>query len=211
MHSHPPFVLGAVILAAGRSSRMGTPKLLLPWLGTTVIGHLVQTWQQLGATQIAVVHATADHGLLPELDRLRFPPESRIANSKPDEGMFSSIQCATNWEGWRPEVTHRGIILGDQPHLLMTELSRFLAFCRNEAGFICQPSRNGRSRHPVILPKSAWQSLQRCETGTLKDFLQINAGNIKTFESADPGLELDLDQPEDYRKALGLLTGPDLV
>jgi len=35
------FAVGVVILAAGRSARMGRPKLLLPWGGTSVLGHLL--------------------------------------------------------------------------------------------------------------------------------------------------------------------------
>jgi molybdenum cofactor cytidylyltransferase len=45
--------LGAVILAAGRSTRMGQPKLLLPWGKTSVLGHLIGQWQSAGAGQIA--------------------------------------------------------------------------------------------------------------------------------------------------------------
>ncbi|HRY59690.1 MAG: NTP transferase domain-containing protein [Verrucomicrobia bacterium] len=41
--------LGVVLLAAGRSARMGKPKLLLPWGDTSVLGHLIRQWQSLGA------------------------------------------------------------------------------------------------------------------------------------------------------------------
>ena len=41
--------LGVVILGAGASSRMGRPKLLLPWRDTTVIGQIIRQWRELGA------------------------------------------------------------------------------------------------------------------------------------------------------------------
>ena len=44
---------GVIILGAGASSRMGRPKLLLPWRGTTVIGHIIYQWRELGAAQIS--------------------------------------------------------------------------------------------------------------------------------------------------------------
>ena len=50
-------MIGAVILAAGRSQRMGRPKLALPWGHTTVIGQVVEV---LAAAQISV--RTARHG-----------------------------------------------------------------------------------------------------------------------------------------------------
>ena len=69
----PP--LGVIILGAGASSRMGRPKLLLPWGDTTVIGHLIRQWRELGAAQIAVVHRPGRlRKLDAELDRLDFPP-----------------------------------------------------------------------------------------------------------------------------------------
>jgi len=51
------FSVGVVVLAAGRSTRMGRPKLLLPWGRTSVLGHLIDQWEGLGAKQIAVVCA----------------------------------------------------------------------------------------------------------------------------------------------------------
>ncbi|HOW79579.1 MAG TPA: NTP transferase domain-containing protein, partial [Verrucomicrobiota bacterium] len=72
--------LGVVLLAAGRSARMGKPKLLLPWGGTSVLGHLIRQWQSLGAAQLSVVCAAGDSALAAELDRLGFPAENRILN-----------------------------------------------------------------------------------------------------------------------------------
>ena len=43
--------IGVIILGAGASSRMGRPKLLLPWGDTSVIGHLIRQWQALGAAK----------------------------------------------------------------------------------------------------------------------------------------------------------------
>src|SRR6185369_7472750 len=96
---------GVVILAAGASSRMGRPKLLLPWGGTSVIGHLLAQWRGLGAEQVSVVCAQANVALDQELNRLQFRPEDRIVNPIPECGMFSSIQCAASWKGWKPTLT----------------------------------------------------------------------------------------------------------
>src|SRR5436190_23101893 len=104
-------MLGIVILAAGRSQRMGRPKLLLCWGRTSVLGHLVGQWQNLGAAQITVVCAAGDASLETELDRIKFPGEQRITNTAPERGMFSSIQCAAQWQGWNPGLTHFVIAL----------------------------------------------------------------------------------------------------
>src|SRR5712692_8184036 len=103
---------GVAILAAGASSRMGQPKMLLPWGKTTVIGHLIAQWQKAGAGQIAIVNAAGDQALTRELERLAFPPENRICNPAPELGMFSSIQCAARWSGWAQGLSHWAIALG---------------------------------------------------------------------------------------------------
>src|SRR5260370_30859135 len=101
----PTLALGTVILAAGRSRRMGQPKLLLPWGPTSVLGHLLEQWQSLGAKQIAVVVGATDRVLERELDRLNFANKNRIVNEAPERGMFSSIQCAALWPGWDAQLT----------------------------------------------------------------------------------------------------------
>src|SRR5881296_2073204 len=97
---------GVVILAAGASSRMGQPKMLLPWGETSVIGHLIEQWQQTTPQQIAVVTAVGTEAIERELDRLDFPVDGRIHNPSPQLGMFSSIQCAARWSGWQKSVRH---------------------------------------------------------------------------------------------------------
>src|SRR5229473_6847631 len=100
MDSSGNFIFGVIILAAGRSTRMGRPKLLLPWGPTSILGHLIQLWQGLGAAQVVVVHAADDLVMLAELDRLPFSAYDRVANPDPDRGMFGSILCAARWRSW---------------------------------------------------------------------------------------------------------------
>jgi molybdenum cofactor cytidylyltransferase len=197
--------LGVVILAAGASSRMGRPKLLLPWGHTSVVGHLLEQWQTLPTEkQIAVVCAEAARALLAELDRLDFPPAQRIFNPQPERGMFSSIQCAANWDGWQPGLTHWAISLGDQPLVRTTTLRNVLECTAARPDSICQPSRNGRGRHPVILPAAAFARLRNCPDDDLKQFLAAKDLCVGRCEMDDPGLDLDLDEPSDYQRARAL-------
>src|SRR6187549_1915166 len=109
-----PFRFAVVILAAGASSRMGRPKMLLPWGETTVLGHLIAQWQQADAAQITVVCAAHDEGINRELDRIGFSREQRIINPDISRGMFSSVQTAACWPNWNATLTHWAIALGDQ-------------------------------------------------------------------------------------------------
>ena len=200
----PAYNLAVVILAAGRSGRMGQPKLLLPWGETTILGHQVRTWQQLRASPIGVVCAAGDEAIQAELDRLRFPQAHRILNPQPERGMFSSIRCAAQWSGWTPGLTHWAISLGDQPHVRLETLRALLAFSANHTAQVCQPRVVGHVRHPVILPKGIFQQLSQTSRPTLKEFLQAILENVVHCDVDDPGLEFDIDTPADYERARAL-------
>jgi molybdenum cofactor cytidylyltransferase len=192
--------LAAVILAAGKSSRMGRPKLLLPWANTSILGHLIHQWHHAGASQITVVCSPNNPELEAELNRLNFLPESRIYNPAPDRGMFSSIQCAASWTGWNRELSHWAIVLGDQPHLKFETLQTLVEFGAAHPTEICLPACEGRGRHPVLMPKSAFLELPNSSTDNLKSFLETH--NPALCPVNDPGLAFDLDRPEDYDRAI---------
>ncbi len=181
---------------------MGKPKLLLPWGETSMLGHVIRQWQALEATQISVVCAAGDRALEAELDRQNFPAEDRIHNPAPERGMFSSIQCAAQWRGWRAALTHWAIVLGDQPQVRRQTLRQLLDFSAAHPASVCQPARRGHGRHPVLLPKTAFGQVAGATAATLKDFLAAGPQHIACCQLDDPGLDLDIDQPEDYTQAL---------
>jgi molybdenum cofactor cytidylyltransferase len=193
--------LGVVILGAGASSRMGRPKLLLPWRDTTVIGYLLKQWRELGAAQIGIVLRPQDASLAAELDRLGLPRAYRIENPQPERGMFSSILCAAVWPGWKDEIATWAIVLGDQPHLRPETLRQLLEFHFANADAVCQLEFDGHARHPVLLPRRAFKELKVSQAETLKDFLKRTSVRCLRCSMDDPGLALDLDTPEDYQRA----------
>ncbi len=196
------FKLAAVILAAGQSTRMGRPKLLLPWGGNSVLAHHLQTWKSLGARQIAVVCRPDDSALALELDRLRLHQDQRIPNPSASEGMFSSILAATRWDGWAGSISHWAVVLGDQPQVRLETLKALLSACATNPTQPHQPSRNREPRHPVILPGSSFRALAIAgdSVATFKEFLSSQSPVL--VELDDPGLDLDIDTPADYRRAL---------
>ena len=195
-------ILGVAILAAGASTRMGQPKLLLPWGTGSVLAHLLEQWRRIAPAQIAVVCAKGPSPVATELDRLKWPEDQRVLNPAPEQGMFSSVQCAAAWGGWKPNLTHWAIALGDQPLVQLQTLRDLLAFASSHPGQVCQPSRQGRGRHPVVLPATAFAQLRSSNAENLKQFLLTTGQSMARCEVDDPGLDLDLDVPADYARAL---------
>jgi len=194
--------LGAIILGAGRSVRMGKPKLLLPWAKNSVLGHLIEQWHALQTVQIAVVCALDDQAIQAELKRLEFQEANRIFNASPQDGMFSSIQCAARWPGWKSTLTHFAIVLGDQPHLSHQTLRALMDTCADHPQHICQPRYRGHRHHPVFLPKSVFTTAAASPAASLKEFLDTATAGAFLHDLDDPALELDIDRPEDYQDAL---------
>lgn len=192
--------LGVVILGAGASERMGRPKLLLPWGGGTVVARLIAQWRALAAAQIVVVCRPDDAALLAELAALGLPAADRIVNPAPRRGMFSSIQCAASWTGWRPELEVWAIVLGDQPHLRPETLETLRRFQAGHPGAICQPCQAGRAGHPVLLPRRQFMALAGGPWEQLKDFLKQNQAGTVKCPVEDPGLSLDMDTPQEYQQ-----------
>lgn len=195
--------LAAIILAAGRARRMGKPKLLLPWHGSSIIAHEIETWRNIDgpaeSVVVRVVCGARPDPIQDELDRLRFPEDARIENANPDDGMFSSIRCAARAK-WSEELTHFAIILGDQPHLKRATLQKLLHIAEEEFDTVCQPRHDGNSGHPVILPRNIFFQLVDTKAERLCDFL--DGKRIEAVEVDDPGLDLDIDVAADYEAAL---------
>jgi molybdenum cofactor cytidylyltransferase len=182
---------------------MGKPKLLLPWHGSTIIAHEIETWRNIDgpaeSVVVRIVCGARPDPIQDELDRLHFPEHSRIVNANPDDGMFSSIRCAAR-ALWPDELTHFAIILGDQPHLKRATLQKLLHIAEEEFESVCQPRYDGTLGHPVILPRKIFIQLADTKAEKLSDFLADQ--NVEPVDVDDPGLKLDIDVAADYEAAL---------
>lgn len=195
----------AIILAAGRSSRMGTLKQLLPWRdGRTILEtvvHTALTCSEIDDEVRVVLGSGADktraalHGLIDP--RLRL-----LENQDFNRGMLSSIQVGIRdlpsaSEGF-------WVFLGDQP-LIAPELVWGLAeqWLRIRPDFLV-PFHGGRRGHPVIISKKYVPEILAMgdEEGGLRSLLRRYPQRIAEINVDSAAIYIDLDYPEDYRKYL---------
>src|SRR6185295_16284376 len=91
-------------------------------------------------------------------------------------------------------------------------LPRLTAFAGEHPNEVCQPIYQERPKHPIVFPKTIFDELSVCAAGTLKEFL-LSIGKSPAFWSRakcaidDPGLEFDMDEPKDYKRAYRLSFG----
>lgn len=192
--------IAGIILAAGLSSRMGTPKMLLKWGSSTVLGQVISTFQQVGVDQIVVI--TGAERKLIEAEAMNcssgFPLEC-VFNPQFESGdMLSSLQCGLNVLG--EEITSALIGLGDQPQLSLEAVSSVLEMTEISEGKLIVPSHDGHRGHPLLVHRNFWKNiLTLSPPATLRDFLNQKKDLIHYVET-DQTILKDLDTPQDYSR-----------
>lgn len=192
--------ISAVLLAAGLSSRMGQPKLLLPWGRTTVLGQIISTFATAGMEEIIIVTGGAREqieGLVAEL--VNNYPVRTVYNPAYARGeMLSSIQAGlAALDSQTPAAL---IGLGDQPQVREETVRHICAaFVQTESPLVI-PSFENRRGHPWLASRSLWPEILALPLSTTpRQFLDAYAGQVEYVE-ADESVLQDLDTPEDYSR-----------
>lgn len=200
----------AILLAAGESRRMGQPKMLLPWGGTTVLGQVVSMFSaglssKTGPridpdNQIVVVTGGTRTLVEAEVARLavRYPLRIVYNPNFALGGMVSSIQAGLAALG--PGTRAALIGLGDQPQVLEKTVTDICsAFFQTESPIVIPSFQNHRG-HPWLAEKSLWPELLALPpSASPRQFLDAHAARIK-YVAADESILQDLDTPEDYHR-----------
>jgi molybdenum cofactor cytidylyltransferase len=177
---------------------MGTCKLLLPWGRKTVLAHLLDQWRGLCAAQIAPVINPSNQVLKAALLDAGFASDGWIENFFPEQGMFSSLQEASRWRGWRAGLSKWVIALGDQPQIQISTLHLLLETAQQNPSRVCQPVFSGRSGHPIIIPEEQFRALAKTDATDLRAYVQEHEDLRLRVAVSDAGVTGDLDSPEDY-------------
>lgn len=191
--------VGVVVLAAGRSTRMGEMKVLLPWGDTTVVGHICRTLAEIGLDTTVVLGYQAQA----VADALAGLQVNLVRNPDFESGeMISSLRVGLS------ELDKRGaeaalVVLGDQPGILPNVIQDILQAYRQGLAGIVLPSYERQRGHPVLIDRRHWAALEALPPGSApRDVVRANEDDIFHVEVDTPYVLRDLDTPEDYRRAL---------
>ena len=193
-------MIAALVLAAGLSRRMGSPKMLLPWDHTTVLGSVVAALQAAEVPEILVVTGAVreevEAALAGRPVRLVHNPD--YANGE----MLISIQVGLS--SLPPGCTAALIVLGDQPQIQVEVVRAVCSAAGENPGRLVMPSFNLRRGHPWVLPDRLWPEVRAVRLPrTMRDFLQAHASEIVYVNVNTSTILMDLDTPEEYQKAVG--------
>jgi molybdenum cofactor cytidylyltransferase len=194
----PASSIDAVILAAGRSRRMGAQKLLLPFAGQTVIGHIIDQVVAAPIRRTVVVTAAADNSV-----RAAMVHKSVTFAENPDSDseMLGSIRIGLL--ALAGDAAASLIVLGDQPSLRRDVIEQLIAAFQAGHGGIFAPSFLGRRGHPLLITSRYFQEiLTQHDSVGLRGLLEAHSDDLHDVAVADPGVVCDMDQPDDYTREL---------
>lgn len=192
--------IGAVVLAAGQSRRMGNPKMLLPWRGSrTVIGQVVSTLLEADIDPVVVVGGANYDRLQSALIGLpvRLAYNHRFAETE----MLVSLQIGLQQLDLTTDAIL--IVLGDQPTLEIDVVRAVVEAYHRTHPHLVIPSYQMRRGHPWLIARGLWQELMALSIdSSLRDFLNKHADDITYVRVESPEILKDMDTPEDYQKLL---------
>lgn len=190
----------ALLLAAGKSSRMGRCKPLLPLCDETVIERCLNTLHNGGVNGIIVV--VSIHG--EEVARAaRNHPVQIVVNPDESGDMASSIRAGRN--AATEETSGIIVALCDYPLVMPGTVQALIDQHTKHPDCIITPTCNGRRGHPLLLPRFILEELSG--GNTLRDVLKKDAARIREIPFDDTGILIDMDTPDDYRFVCGILKG----
>lgn len=190
-----------VVLAAGRSTRMGRPKALLPVGadGETFVARVVRTLRAGGVAEVVVVAAAVAE----EVSRVlaREDPSSRVViNPDPDRGQFSSLQVGLRAVN-RPGVSGLMVTLVDVPLVSAATVERLLAVHRSTGAPIVRPARAGRHGHPVIFGQAVFGEIGAAPAGSsAKEIISAHRRRSVSVPITEDGPFRDIDTPAEYAR-----------
>jgi len=187
-------VIAGIILAAGASSRMGTPKALLDYRGETFLNRLIRVLGTVCDPVIVVLGYHAEEIRAQVSGRARF-----VINPDPSRGQLSSLQTALG----EVSADAEGFLFipVDCPSAEPATVERIVeVFHAPENPLLVIPRHEGNRGHPVCARRELIEEfLALPPEGQAKEIVRRHADRTHYLDTVDAGVLNDVDDPEAYR------------
>ena len=189
--------LGAILLAAGASTRMGAVKQLLPWKNSTLLGHSIKQLEQSQIDTLVVVL-----GANQELIRKKtsFKGIDVVVNAEWEKGMATSIATGLRFLlKTRPEIQSVLIALVDQPLLDSSYYNKLIDKSSKPENKIVSSAYSDQLGVPAIFHREYFDNLLNLE-GKEGARALLRGGRVRVATVNAGDLAVDLDTQEGYNR-----------
>jgi len=194
-------VLPGIVLAAGDSIRMGSPKALLPSPdGRPFVTRIVDILREAGIVELVVVTGRGHDDLVNVLRSGGRVPPLIVRNADPSRGQLSSL-----WVGMDAVVRAdtQGILvtLVDVPMVAVSTVTRVVTAWHRARAPIVRPAIGNRHGHPVIFDRAVLDMLRAAPIdGGAKTVVRAHEHDLLNVPVDDEGCLIDIDTPDEYSR-----------
>jgi molybdenum cofactor cytidylyltransferase len=184
----------AIVLAAGESRRMGSPKMLLPYNDMTVIEQVVNNLLDADIDRVVVVLGANREDIMKVT---RSYDVFHCYNEDYKGGMLSSVKCG--FFSLPQGCTGALIMPGDQPMTGPGEINRVIRTFLESGKGLVMAAHNGKRGHPLIVDmKYADEVLNLPEDEGLRALAARHPEDVLESDTDDSSVLRDIDTQEDY-------------
>jgi len=197
-------VIPAIVLAAGRSSRMGRAKATLP-LGEsdTFLTRIVRTLLDAGVDDVVVVVGHEAEAIVSSFAASGLPARFAV-NPEYDRGQLSSLIVGLGIVD-RPGIVAALVTLVDVPLVSAATVRAVIDCYRRTRAPVVRPTSGARHGHPLLIDRALFNELRAADpAGGAKSILRAHANAAGDLAVDDEGAFTDIDTVEDYRRATSL-------
>jgi molybdenum cofactor cytidylyltransferase len=196
-------MIRGIVLAAGRSRRMGQPKALLPVAGATFLQQAVATLQRGGCQGVTVVvRASRD------IETLRIAAAARECGADVVENPVGALEqihsLRTGLAALAPEVEATVVVPVDFPGIRVGVVAALIDAFRRTGAPLVVPVHRGQRGHPALFARRVFADLMADPLSEgARSVVHAHADSLVEVPVDEAGVLHDVDTPADYRRIVG--------
>ncbi len=205
-----PVTVACIILAAGKSTRMGLDKVFLRARGKTILERTMEEAAASGLNQLIIVTTPGMKNLPSTMkaDQALDLAIKMIENRDYRKGMSTSLKAGL--QTVNPDTQGVLFALGDQPHVSARVYKKIREEFSHNLPLVTCPVYKGSRGNPVLFDRRTWSKLmdQSGDRGGRDVINNLKPEQVDFVEVETPAVLWDIDSPDDYLAYLDFLNNP---